>query len=258
MSEIKNKTPKVKQPLVSVITVVLNGEKTLERTIKSISSQKYPNIEYIIVDGNSTDKTKTIIKQYESFISRWISEPDQGLYDAMNKGIKLATGDYLWFINAGDEIASPNTLEKVFNNFPLADIYYGETMITDEQGKEIGLRRLRPKDKMTWKDFRKGMLISHQSVIVSSEIVNKYNQKYRFSADYDWIISVFLKAEKIVNTKLILSNFMDGGLTKKNIRESLKERFQIMAKVYGFLPSLFYHIPISFNFICFIVKYKRF
>ena len=245
-------------PIISIITVVFNGIETLERTIQSIINQTYKNIEYIIVDGNSADGTLNLIKKYENLISKWISEPDNGLYDAMNKGMNLASGDYFWFINSGDEIATDDTLQKIFENQDFADIYYGETIMVDKDNQVIGNRRLTPKNNLTWKDFRNGMLVSHQSIIVSKKVAEKYNINYRFSADYEWTLSALKKSSKIVNTHIALSKFLDGGLTKKNILKGLRERFKIMSKHYGFVSTLFYHIPIGFRFVVYYVKNKRF
>ncbi|ASB49106.1 glycosyltransferase family 2 protein [Alkalitalea saponilacus] len=245
-------------PKVSIITVVYNGAETLERTIKSIAALDYRNLEYIIVDGKSSDDTIEIIRKYEYATSLWISEPDEGLYDAMNKGMSLASGDYLWFINSGDEVSDPQVLSQIFQNFPRADIYYGETMIVDYFGHEIGLRRLRPKKKLKFRDFLNGMLVSHQSVIVSRRVASNYNIRYRLSADFDWVVFAFKSAGVAVNTGMILSRFLEGGLTRQNIFPGLKERFIIMTHYFGFLPALLHHIPISLRFIYYYVKHKRF
>jgi len=102
-------------PLITVITVVLNGEKALEETIKSVISQTYPNVEYIIIDGGSTDGTLDIIKKYEDYIDYWVSEPDKGIYDAMNKGVDLTTGQWINFINAGDRFYDEDLIEEIFS-----------------------------------------------------------------------------------------------------------------------------------------------
>jgi len=248
------------QPTVSIITIVYNGSETLAKTIESIACQTYANIEYIIVDGNSTDGTQKIIKQYEQYISNWISEADKGLYDAMNKGIKMATGDYLWFINSGDEIYEPNTIQQLFDQdeAPYADVYYGDTIMIDMQGKVIGERRLQPPAQLSWKDFKNGMLVSHQSIIVSTKIAELYNLNYRFSADFEWCLTALKKSGKTINTNLTLSRFLDGGLTKQNIVPGLKERFRIMTRYFGFFPTLLKHIPIGFRFLGYVIKNKRF
>ncbi len=245
-------------PKVSIITVVYNGEKTLEKTIQSVINQSYKNVEYIIVDGNSNDQTVEIIKKYDQFISIWISEPDNGIYDAMNKGINLASGDYLWFMNSGDEIYNIDTLEETIINNPDADVYYGETIMIDDNGVEIGDRRLKTPEVLTWKSFEKGMLVSHQSFIVKKALVDNYDTRYKFSSDFKWCLSALKKANKICNTNLILSKFLDGGYTKQNIIPGLKERFKIMVHYYGLFSTLYQHIFISIKFVSFILKHKRF
>ena len=171
-------------PKISIITVVFNGVETLETTIKSVINQSYKNIEYIIIDGNSKDGTIDIVKKYNHSITQWISEPDNGIYDAMNKGLNISNGDYIWFMNSGDEIANNNTIQDIISSNPISDIYYGDTIMIDSDGNEIGNRRLTPPKKLTWKSFKKGMLVSHQSFIVKKQITQPYNLKYKFSADF--------------------------------------------------------------------------
>ena len=125
---------------LSIITVTYNAEQTLERTLKSVRSQSYSDIEHIVVDGKSTDNTISLIKKLEGDKMKWISEPDQGLYDAMNKGIKMATGDYLCFLNAGDTFFNENTVKLIMQSNNTADIFYGETAIVDINGKFLHMR----------------------------------------------------------------------------------------------------------------------
>lgn len=248
-----------KNPFISVITVVYNSGLFLERTIQSIINQTYDNIEYIIIDGGSADNTLNIIKKYENYIAYWLSEPDNGLYDAMNKGINKATGDYLWFINSGDQIYSSDTLELIFkNNNEYSDVYYGKTIIIDNNNIEIGDRRHKAPDSLTWKSFSMGMLVSHQSIIVKKEIASGYDLKYKFSADFDWVIKVLKRAKSIHNSHLILSKIVDEGITKQNIIPGLKERFQIMKMNYGFLPVFFRHFIIFIKFFYYLIRHRRF
>lgn len=262
----KMKGSKENKPLVSIITVVYNSEKHIEKTIQSIVSQTYPNIEYIIIDGGSTDNTVNIIKKYETKIACWISEKDRGLYDAMNKGMAKSGGDYLWFINSGDEIYHNTTLEKVFDNPDKAKIYYGETMIISPDGKEIGMRRHKTPKQLWWKSLKYGMKVSHQAFIVQRNICPQYNLKYQYSSDFEWVIKVLKQAaptyseagQAICNTALVISKFMDGGRTKQTILPGLYERFKIMCRYYGFVSTFFRHFIITFRFIRFYSKYKRF
>lgn len=132
-------------PKFSIITVTYNAGKVLEDTIQSVITQTYKNVEYILVDGGSTDNTLSIINQYRSMIQQVISEPDRGLYDAMNKGIKMATGDYICFLNAGDAFHEDDTLQQMVHSLTenaLPDVLYGETAIVDEEGHFLRMRRL--------------------------------------------------------------------------------------------------------------------
>lgn len=249
------KTPR---PTVSIITVVFNSELFLEKTIQSIINQSYPNIEYLIVDGGSTDGTLEIIKKYEKYISQWISEKDNGLYDAMNKAIALATGDYLWFINSGDEIFSENILNDIFTKidyFP--DLIYGETEIINFKGQSLGMRRHSAPERLHWRSLRFGMLVCHQSVLISSKIIDQYETNYKYSSDFEWLIRMLKKSKKIYNSKLILSKFMEGGLTKRSLKASLIERYKIMSHYYGSVPTFFNHIYLAIKMIFFYLKNKR-
>ena len=167
---------------LSVITVTFNAEQTLERTLKSVCLQSYPEIEHIIVDGLSTDHTIDLIHKYDNDKLLWTSEPDNGLYDAMNKGIKMATGDYLCFLNAGDTFFANNTVELIIQSDSSADIIYGETAIVDNEGNFLHMRRLKAPDKLTWKSFKQGMLVCHQAFIVKREITEQYDLEYKFSS----------------------------------------------------------------------------
>ncbi len=249
----------MKNPKISIITVVFNSEKYLENTILSIIHQTYPFTEYIIIDGGSKDNTVNIIKKYEKYITYWVSEPDKGLYDAMNKGLKAATGDFVWFINSGDRIYSEEVLENFLRNIEKsADIYYGETVMIDENGKEIGMRRLKTPEHLTWKSLLMGMVVSHQSIIVKKSNAPLFDLTFRFSADFEWVIKSLRNSQNIVNTNLILSKFLDGGLTKHNIIPGLKERFRIMIKNYGFFKTIFNHLVLGIKFLTFVSKHKRF
>jgi len=184
---------------LSVITVTYNAEHTLERTLKSVREQTYPAIEHIIVDGNSNDGTVALIHRYENERLKWISEPDKGLYDAMNKGIKMATGDYLCFLNAGDTFYDTDTVQKIFASIDedhSPDILYGETAIVDDNGRFLHMRRLQAPKNLTWKSFKHGMVVCHQAFIVKRELVEPYDLSYRFSADFDWCIRMMKKAKK--------------------------------------------------------------
>lgn len=235
-------------PKISIITVVYNGESLIERTIKSVLEQTYTNIEYIIVDGLSTDSTLTIVEKYGSTIAKIISEKDKGIYDAMNKGLKIATGDYVLFLNAGDELYTKVTLSKVFENTTNADVYYGNTAITNESGQQLADRRLTPPLQLTWKSLKYGMCVSHQSFIAKRVLCDSYNLDYQISADIDWVINVLKRSDKIINTQIYISKFLEGGTSNKNQTKALVERFKIMVKHYGFFQTVWNHLFIMLRY----------
>lgn len=233
-------------PKFSIITVTYNAAKVLEDTIQSIVTQTYKNVEYIIVDGGSTDDTLNIINRYKKHIHTVISEPDKGLYDAMNKGIKLATGDYLCFLNAGDGLHEDDTLQLMVHSLTkteLPDVLYGETEIVDSEGHFLHMRRLSVPEKLTWKSFKKGMLVCHQAFFARRELAltEPYDLQYRYSADFDWCIRIMRKATVLHNTHLTLIDYLNEGMTTQNHKASLKERFRIMTKHYGFISTALYH-----------------
>ena len=233
------------QPNFSIITVTFNEESFLERTILSVLDQTYPRVEYIVVDGASKDGTLAIIERYDKRISRWISEPDKGLYDAMNKGMKMATGDYLCFLNAGDMFYEPETLQKMVDSIQsqseLPDVLYGHTVLVDESGHFKRMRRLEPPEELNWKSFRQGMLVCHQAFFAKRIIAVDYDLSFRYSADQDWCIRTMKKADNLFNTHLTLIRYLEEGMSTRNRKESLKERFQIMVKHYGWFSTIVHH-----------------
>ena len=230
-------------PKISIITVVFNGKSLIERTIKSVLAQSYTNTEYLIIDGASSDGTLEIAERYQSQIALLLSGKDDGIYDAMNKGLKHATGDYILFLNAGDELFSKDTLSQIFA-LGDADVYYGNTAVIAESGKILGDRRLSPPEMLTWKSLKFGMCVSHQSFIAKRSLCENYDLKYLISADIDWVISVLKKAQRITNTNSYISKFLEGGTSNKRRKKALVERFAIMSKHYGFISTVFNHLYI--------------
>ena len=233
-------------PKFSIITVTYNAGKILEDTIQSVVFQTYRNVEYIIVDGGSTDNTLDVAHKYQERISKVISEPDKGLYDAMNKGIRMATGDYLCFLNAGDELHENETLQKIVYTLKgkeLPDVIYGETAIVDEEGHFLHMRRLSTPEHLHWKSFKEGMLVCHQAFLTRRELAlaNPYDLRYRFSADFDWCIRIMKQSKNLHNTHLTLIDYLNEGMTTQNHKASLKERFRIMTKHYGWISTILHH-----------------
>lgn len=242
-------------PILSVITVTYNAIDTLERTLQSVKSQTAASIEYIIIDGGSTDGSLDLIKQYQEVVTTLLSEPDNGLYDAMNKGIDLATGDYLCFLNAGDIFHSASSVKQLMSfdahldDLPRSEwpgVLYADTAIVDSEGHFLHLREKRPPKTLTWRSFTDGMVVCHQSFIARRDLVMHYDMQYRFSADFDWCIKVMkFAASKRLSLRwmdLILIDYLNEGLTTKNHKASLKERFSIMRKYYGLWATLYNHI----------------
>lgn len=236
--------PKNLMPKFSIITVTYNAGKVLENTIQSIVAQTYKNVEYIIVDGASTDETLSIVEKYRPYIHTLISEPDKGLYDAMNKGILSVSGDYLCFLNAGDSFHGNETLQLMVRSIQgneLPDVLYGETEIVDSQRHFVRMRRLSAPVCLNWKSFRQGMLVCHQAFFAHRSLVESYDLKYRFSADFDWCIRIMKKAQTLHNTHLTIIDYLEEGMTTQNHKSSLKERFLIMAEHYGLVSTIAYH-----------------
>ncbi|WAC41944.1 glycosyltransferase family 2 protein [Pedobacter sp. SL55] len=244
-------------PKLSVITIVYNNAAAIERTMLSVLNQSYKNIEYVVIDGASTDGTLQIIKKYENRLAKLISEKDKGIYDAMNKGLTQATGDYVLFMNSGDEIYDLDTVEKVFATAPNADIYYGETEMYDENWNSLGQRRHQAPETFTWRSFKYGMSISHQAIYMKRSLTEPYDLRYKYSADIDWIIKIAKKASNIVNTHLYVAKYLVGGMSKQKHRESLKERFKIFSHYYGFVANVINHVVIAFNLGFYFLKHRR-
>lgn len=245
------------KPTLSVITVVYNNVRDIERTMLSVLTQTYPNIEYIIVDGLSTDGTLKIIKRYRNLLQKVFSEKDEGIYDAMNKGLAAATGDYVIFMNSGDEFYDNDTVERVFESAPNADIYYGETEMINEEGESLGRRRHGAPEQFTWESFKYGMNVSHQAIYVRRKIALAFDLHYKLSADIDWIIQAAARADKIVNVNRYVAKYLVGGMSKTKHRKSLIERFNIMNKYYGLFPTIANHFVIGYNLAKYWLKHRR-
>jgi glycosyltransferase involved in cell wall biosynthesis len=249
-------------PKISLITVTYNAARVLESTIKSIISQTFTNYEYIIIDGGSTDGTLEIIKKYEPHIHYLVSEPDRGLYDAMNKGLQAAQGEYVWFMNAGDEIYDKDTLAQVFAvREQVADIYYGDALFFTQTGETIGLRsEVTPHKlpgKLTWRSLQYGMVVCHQSFIARKAIAPLYNLDHPYCADVDWEIKCLKKANKVVPTGLVLSRYLTGGFSKKNLYKSLLDRYAVLKSHYGLVSTIQSHIWITLRGALFVLKRKQ-
>ena len=234
------------KPKFSIITVTYNAASVITPTLQSIAAQSYRNFEFLLIDGGSSDNTVEIVRNSGVEIAVLVSERDKGLYDAMNKGIARATGDYLCFLNAGDSFHTPDVLEKMVASIAdreqLPDILYGETSEVNEERQFVRMRRLQAPEKLDWRSFRNGMLVCHQAFFAKREIAPSYDLTYRLSADVDWCIRVMKVSKDIVNTHIIIVDYLQNGLSLQHHRASLKERFWIMSKHYGLLPTVGRHL----------------
>jgi glycosyltransferase involved in cell wall biosynthesis len=245
---------------LSIITITYQAEKYLERTIQSILEQgNRSEIEYVVVDGASTDGTGALIERYRADIDQLISEKDRGIYDAMNKGLQIANGEYVLFLNAGDTFAATNTLENILHALALnPDVVAGDAMFVDMEGNEIGLRSVvtphRIPTKLTWKSFRSGMVICHQSFIVKRDIAPRFNVEYQLSSDIDWEIKCLKLSHKITQLPEPICRYLMGGASVQNLKKSWKERFHVMKSHFGFIETLLAHGWIMLRGISFAVK----
>lgn len=246
---------KSEQPDISIITVVFNGENTLLPTIKSVECQTHRNYEYLIIDGKSSDGTVALIQKRESVISNWISEPDRGVYDAMNKGLELAKGKYVLFLNAGDELASPTVLESIFSQKIDADIWYGETIILNPNREPIGTRTSLTSRKLplqlTKADFLQGQVVSHQSFIAKRSLCAPYDLKYSCSADIEWMLHAIEQSSVIMNLGQPISRYLQGGISDRKLITCWKERFLILTRHFAIYRVVWQHIGFAFRFLRF-------
>lgn len=211
---------------ISIITVVYNGEKFLADCIQSVKNQSYPNIEYIVIDGASTDGTATIINQYRSCINIVISEPDKGLYDAINKGLNVATGEVVGILNADDTFATPNVVEniaKAFYKEQGLDGLYGDLNYVNAKGDKI-IRKWRSKVS-TYRDLAKGWMPAHPTLYLKNELFGQYGNyalNCGTAADYDLILR-FLYQHKIKTYYLpmLMVNMRLGGVSNKSLKAIL-------------------------------------
>lgn len=255
----------------TVITITYNAAEVLQRTLDSVLRQTYEDVEHLIIDGASTDATLQMARDYKALNDGTSpspgasgagphkviihSSPDEGIYDAMNKGLTQASGDYVVFMNAGDFFPAPDTLEQIahrchLNELPSAElpaVVYGNTDIVDADGHFLHPRRLQPPEQLTWRSFRHGMLVCHQAFYARMDLakITHYDTRYRYSADVDWCIRVMREADRmglpLTNARLTVACYTEEGTTTRHHHASLIERYRIMAHHYGHLQTFFMH-----------------
>lgn len=212
-------------PIITIITVTFNAEKVLEKSILSVISQTYSNIEYIIVDGGSTDHTLDIIKKYNHCITKWISEPDKGIYDAMNKGWKMSNGDWIYYLGA-DDILLKDGLEHLIKGLKNnTDIIYGDIIFDKLWGK---------KEKVAYPaiQLKTKMCCSHQAAIMKRVVIEKlqgFNTEYSIIADFDLFQRAYLNGYTFTHINHPIAIFCMKGLSSYNLSVEF-ERYKIMKK----------------------------
>lgn len=234
-------------PLISIITITYNAASTLGPTMQSVKAQRFADYEHLVIDGASTDSTLAVARMQGSGKVRIVSEPDDGLYDAMNKGLHLAKGTYVVFLNAGDRFASSDTLGQYARAAGKdAAIIYGDTDLVNPHGQYLGPRHLSAPEVLTRDSFRAGMLVCHQAFMVRRDLAPDYNLSYRLSADYDWCLRCLEHAEKsgqgCVNLHRVTIHYLSEGLTTSHRFASLRERFSIMSEHFGLIPTALRHV----------------
>ena len=251
---------------ITYVTITYQAAKVLQRTLDSVLEQDYPEITHLIIDGASTDGTLDMINNYIERSNAadcghkvlLMSEPDNGIYDAMNKGLRSLTGDYVCFLNAGDFLPSSDTVSRIVSagvrsqesgvGSQLPAVLYGDTDIVDGEGRFLHHRRLAPPEHLTWKSFRQGMLVCHQAFYARTDfaIATPYDQQYRYSADVDWCIRILKAAARenvpLQNLHMVVVNYTEEGQTTLHHRESLWERYRVMEHHYGRIQTFFLHV----------------
>lgn len=235
-----------KQPLFTIITVCYNALPALQKTYVAIAEQTCRDYEHIIIDGASKDGTPNWLAQAQDNHMRYLSAPDKGLYDAMNKGLAMATGQYVWFVNAGDVPYDKGTLAGLAAIARAdADILYGEVMMVDQAGREVGTRsELTPHrlpDDLQWKHLRYGMVVSHQGFLPRCELAPDYITD-NLCADIDWVIRCLKAARHAVRSPDILAKFEMGGISTIHRRRSHRDRFSVMVKHFGWWGTVVAHV----------------
>jgi glycosyltransferase involved in cell wall biosynthesis len=240
------------RPLVSVITAVYNDKTNLESTIRSVLNQTYKGIEYIIIDGGSTDGTLDIIRKHQDRIAYWMSEPDRGVYDAMNKGADLASGEWINFMNAGDRFFEVETVGKVFiKNQDAVDLIYGDHhMIYD------------PSFSMVQKAGRlenmwRGMAFCHQSAFVKTSLMKKYkfNIGNTIGADFEFLYTLYLNGFKFQYSNVVIASVLAGGLSDiHSLKRTLEHWFTVRKFSKTGKVDLYYFLFLTNTFFKKVIK----
>jgi len=240
-------------PLVSIVTVVFNAEAYIKKTIESVLSQTYRNIDYIIIDGGSSDKTIEIVKSFGDRIT-WISEKDNGIYDAMNKGLKLVKGEWVNFLNGGDYFYDKLVLDRIFTDDDLEkyNFIYGDSVnVRGETRKYISATEI------SRSSLRYSSGLCHQAVFVRKEFAIYYDLKFKYKAEYNWIIDIAnsIPDSSILHKKYPVVYYALGGYSEKGLLSNLKEYINLTYNRFG-LFQVIRNIPIYLRVFLRAIKYK--
>lgn len=231
---------------LSIITVTFNAAKVIDATLESLARQEDKNFEYIVIDGLSTDGTLDKIASYDIVNMSILSERDNGIYDAMNKGLQRAKGKFVLFLNAGDAFHDTKVTERfrrAFEENPGAGVIYGQTVLVDAQRRFIAPRHLTAPENLTFQSFSNGMVVCHQAFFARRDLALPFNLKYRFSADYEWCLHILEKSSyNVYLGKTPVIDYLNEGTTVDNRMASLKERYKIMCHNYGSIPTMLRHV----------------
>lgn len=254
MSCIKNEL-KRDLPLISIITVTYNAEKYIEKTIKSVISQTYKNIEYIIIDGVSVDNTLKIIKKYQENISFWCSEKDNGIYNAMNKGISKSHGELLYFLNADDYLLDKDVIKKVANVYREnreLDLIYGNVIVKSESSNFQYIKG----GEITFKSLSKGNMPPHQATFIKNNLIKRYgfNEKYKICADFDLFVKCFRDSYHSKYIDLNIACFREGGVSTTNTIKLLNEKKIIIKHSFGIKCYILFLFIIKVTQIRLLIK----
>lgn len=261
--QVNSDNQSLRSPFVSIVTVCFNAREELKKTLDSVQENRFalailthgeagtaPLLEQIVIDGASTDGTPVLLQQKvaEGIIQQGISEPDKGIYDAMNKGLARARGTYVLFMNAGDTFRERETLRKLYlrvlTSGEAPDIIYGDTMIVDNEGRDLHPRHHQAPQRLTKESYLRGMLICHQSFYAKRSLAPEYDLRYRLSSDFDWCLKIIEQSQSSLYIPEYLTSYLSEGATTQHRWHSLWERFRIMRRHFGCYKTLKAHAKI--------------
>lgn len=248
-------------PRISIITVTYQAGPFIQRTLDSLLRQTSQDFEYLVIDGGSGDDTLAKLSAHSSRINYLISEPDRGLYDAMNKGLAAATGSYVWFMNAGDTLADERLVEDLHAWLVQdPDVIYGDALFVDDQGNARGLRSVVTPHSLPpnlrWQDMWLGMRVCHQSFIAKRELAPPYLLN-NLSADIDWEIKILKHAKRVLLFPRPLARYLEGGLSNQQLKRSWKDRFSVLKAHFGLPKVLLAHALIAARGVWKILRERK-